>query len=673
MDSTTIRQRWELWTLVAVLLLAAILRLVALVDVPPGLRYDELLNYRMAQRVMAGERPLYFTESWGEEPLFLYVQAACMALTKECDWSLRLPAVVFGLLSVLAAWVATRRMFGARVAVLAAAALAVSFWSLFYSRQGLRVLAVTPFHSLMVYFLQRGLERARERRWGATLDFVLAGGFLGLPFYVYPAARPMPLLLVGLFVYLALFHRPLFKQAWSGLLLAGIVALALAAPVLSLIYGQPGTEQRIGQLNTAWAALQAGDPRPVASLALQTLGMFVWRGDADWLYNLSGRPIFDPLTGACFVLGMLLCTWRWRRVHCALPLGWLVVGVAPAMIVPPAASLSHAIAALPPAYILMVLGLDRVWHMVQKWRAWAAPLLAAGVVAFHGVLSGQAYFVAWAGAPQVRELHQGGITAVAHELDVHDPPGPVVVGAPYVSYWHPWNAVAFDLALRRGDLSVRWFNPAGGWVWPAESGPATFYFPTDPLGPQIFDPVLKDLFMADAALLPGAGDDFVAFRVARPAALEERLGALDSTAVAWPPALAYLPSPALPLVFDGRFALLGAELHEDTASPGGEVRLISYWEMLAADPAPVVAFVHLTSDGQDVWGQHDWLDVRPAGLQPGDRFAQVHRVPVEPETVSGVYHLQLGLYAPDSLVRLPIATGAAETADRVWVGTLVVE
>ena len=58
MDSPTRLQRWELWALTVLLLVAAVLRLADLNDVPPGLRYDELLNYRMAGRVLAGERPL---------------------------------------------------------------------------------------------------------------------------------------------------------------------------------------------------------------------------------------------------------------------------------------------------------------------------------------------------------------------------------------------------------------------------------------------------------------------------------------------------------------------------------------------------------------------------------------------------------------------------------------
>lgn len=84
--------------------------------------------------------------------------------------------------------------------------------------------------------------------------------------------------------------------------------------------------------------------------------------------------------------------------------------------------------------------------------------------------------------------------------------------------------------------------------------------------------------------------------------------------------------------------------------------------------------MHITSGGGDIWGQVDWLSVRTDGLQPGDRFAQVHSVPVAPETPPGTYHALLGLYPPpDWQQRLPIAAGVDETADQVLLTEIAVE
>ena len=106
---------------------------------------------------------------------------------------------------------------------------------------------------------------------------------------------------------------------------------------------------------------------------------------------------------------------------------------------------------------------------------------------------------------------------------------------------------------------------------------------------------------------------------------------------------------------------------------GDAAQFTTFWQVQTADPTPLVAFVHLTSDGVDIWGQQDWLDVRLAGLQPGDRFAQVHTVPIDPNAPAGDYHIQLGLYRPDTLVRLPIFAADGQQADRIFAGELSLE
>ncbi|HEY74488.1 MAG: hypothetical protein B6I35_10350 [Anaerolineaceae bacterium 4572_32.2] len=673
MDNVAQSQRRELWALVAILLVAATLRLVALSDAPPGPGYDELQNSLLVERVLEGEWAIYFPENFGQESVYPTLAALAVRLLGWNVFALRLPGALAGVLSVLALYLAGRRLANRRAALLAAAFQAVSFWPLLETRMALEMALSPPLAGLALLSLARGLDEQTRTRWPRGLDFTLAGLSLGGHAYAYTAGRVMPLLPLALLAYLLLLDRATLRRVWPGLLALCLVTLLVAAPLALFLRAHPEAEQRLDQLSGPLTALRQGDFRPVLEITVGTLGMFSWRGEPQWLYNISGRPVFDPITSLFFYVGLVLCIANLRRWRCGVTLLCLLVGLGPAMVSPPPASFNHTLAAQPAVYLLLAAGVDAAWRWLTRRRAWLGPLVAALLLALNGALSCYAYFLTWANTPKVQELYQGSITAIAHEMDAHEPSGPVAVGAPYVNYWHPWNALALDLALRRDDLSVRWFNPSGAWVWPADAGSITYYFPTDPLGPQSFDPSLEALFRADAALLPSAGDGFAAFRVTSPAALEERLDALAEPPLAWPPELAHLPPLTLPLVFGDRFALLGVELQTETVAPGGELHLITYWEALTADPAPIVAFVHLTSDGQGIWGQQDWLDVRTAGLQPGDRFAQVHSLPVKAETPPGLYHVQLGLYRPDTLLRLPITTGAESAADRVWVSQVMVK
>ncbi len=663
MGQVTIRR---LTPVILILLGAAALRLIALDTVPPGPGYDELQNARLAARVLAGRPAIYFPENHGQEPLYPFLAALTVHLLGWSVFSIRLPGALAGVLATLALYLAGQRLAGRRAALLAAAFYAVSFWPLIETRMGLETGLLAPLAALAVYFLARGLDersntlsattqahcfttkdtkgtkvggdgevqgilhrgKAVERtlkgapHWRPShplvyfvsfvvsmTDLALAGLFLGLHVYAYTPGRPMPALPLALVGYLLLFDRPTLRRCWPGLLVLCLVTLVVVAPLALFLRAHPEAEERLGQLSGPLSALREGDPRPILQVAAGTLGMFSFRGEPQWLYNIAYRPVFDPVTSFFFYVGLAACLAHLRNWRRGVTLLWLLVGLSPALVSPPGGSFTHTLAAQPAVYLLLAVGIDAMWGWLagrpgSSLRTAFVVMAAVALLALNGALSGYAYFVAWAGAPQVCELYQCGITAIARELDARDPPGPVAVGAPYVNYWHPWNAMGFDLALRRQDLAVRWFNPGGGWVWPDGNGPATYYLPRDPLGAQMFDAELRALFFGDATFLPLEHNGFSAFRVARPTALEKRLATVAAhTSLTWPPDLAHLSPPTLPLVFGNRFALLGVELQQNAVQTRSELRLITYWQVLAADPAPVVAFVHLNADGFDLWGQ----------------------------------------------------------------------
>ena len=663
----------ERWALVLLLLLAFALRVVMLDEVPVGLRYDELQNHMMAGRVMAGERPLYFSESWGHEPLYHYFQAAALTWFGESGWSLRLPSVFLGVLEVAATWLVARKLFGQRVGLLAAAFLTVSFWGIFYSRIGSRVGSTTFFVALMVYFLWQTYRPDLRKQWHGWLMALVGGLLMGTAVYLYVAGRVTFGIFAGFVVYLAIFHWHDFRQRWLRFLLFGVVGVLVAAPLFIELRQQPALEQRLDLLNQPLEALKQGDPLPVLDLSARALGMYVLQGEQDWLYNVSGRPIFDVLTAVFFLLGIGLVLWRWRQVRYALLLVWLLMGTSPAMLAPPEASLTHTIAAQPVAFILLALGVGLVWGWLDRRQPVLGLALAVGLFVFFTVHSAIAYFGTWTNNEAVRELYQGGITAVADAIVEREQEGAIAIGAPYISYWHPWNAVSFDLAMSEDVSKVRWFNPAGAWVWP-QAAEATFYFPTAPLAEQQFDPTLETFFFEQARPL-AVEDDFVAFRLSTSAGLDDKLVAVErETAVSFPPDLADLSVPELPVNFGNRLQLLAVEPLQNQAKPGEMLRFVTYWQVLQADAAPLVAFTHLTGDGFDIWGQQDWFDVRMDGLQTGDRFAQVHQVTVNPETLAGAYHFQIGLYNPQSLQRLPVVLDDSATrADRIWVGEATID
>ncbi|MEJ2149108.1 MAG: glycosyltransferase family 39 protein, partial [Chloroflexota bacterium] len=354
-------RRWELWALVAVLLAAATLRLVALGDVPPGPGYDELQNARLAERVLTGRWAIYFPENHGQEPLYPTLEALAVRVLGWSVFSIRLPAALLGVLSVLALYLAGRKLTSPRAALLAAAFYAVSLWPLAETRMALETALLPLLAGLAVLFLARGLGRESGPRWRVWLDFALAGLFLGGHVYAYTPGRVMLLLPLGLLAYLLAFDRVTLRRRWPGLLAFCLVTALVALPLALFLRTHPEAEERLDQLGGPLAALGQGDPRPVLEIAASTLGMFTLRGEPQWLYNVSGRPVFDPFTSLFFYGGLALCAVRPRRWRSGVMLLWLVVGLGPAFVSPPSGSFTHTLPAQPAVYLILALGVDAAW------------------------------------------------------------------------------------------------------------------------------------------------------------------------------------------------------------------------------------------------------------------------------------------------------------------------
>ena len=70
----------EIGVLVAILAVAAFLRVTQLHTVPPGMTHDEAAFGAEADIVLAGDRPIYFALGYGHEPLYAYLVALSFSL-----------------------------------------------------------------------------------------------------------------------------------------------------------------------------------------------------------------------------------------------------------------------------------------------------------------------------------------------------------------------------------------------------------------------------------------------------------------------------------------------------------------------------------------------------------------------------------------------------------------
>ncbi|RIK19201.1 MAG: hypothetical protein DCC51_09330, partial [Anaerolineae bacterium] len=314
--------------MVLALLVAAALRLPNLANIPPGVHYDEAAYGLNAGDIgLRGDRPIFIPAFTGREPLYLYLAGGMARALGNTLFALRLTSAFVGLLTIAATyWLGREMLADRRVALLAAALLAVSFWHLLFSRLGFRVISQPLLQTLAVAALFRGL---RGGRWSWLW---VAGLLIGLSAYTYLAARLFPVLLG--FALLPLLLDPDTRRLRARqLLLVALVAFLTALPLLAYFYYNPAAFWvRIGQVAPGEDSLNLSES------LLRSLGMFFLRGDPYLRFNLPGRPLFDFVTGGLLLVGWLFCLLRYRR----LPYDWqraavLLLLLAPLVMILPTA------------------------------------------------------------------------------------------------------------------------------------------------------------------------------------------------------------------------------------------------------------------------------------------------------------------------------------------------
>ncbi len=687
-DSKPKPTRQEIAALAVILLIATLTRAVGLGQVPPGLSADELANSRMAERVLDGERPIWFEESFGHEPLYHYLQAVTMRLVGFNVWGIVLPSIVAGVLTVWLAYALGRRAFGPAVGLVAAGGLAVTWWPIFFSRVGLRIIGLAPLAAATAYTLWRGLEKGARLKYTSTGWLLLGGASLAGGLYTYSAAKALPAAFGAFSLYLALFHRERLRGGrWVGLLLATILAAGLVWPLYRHLQTHQAADTRTAQISAPLTALKEGDPKPILDNTLTTLGMFGFRGDPKWRHNVAGRAAFTPVGAVIFCGGLLLVLWRWRRPGYALLLLWWVAGLLPGVTTIDAPSSNRLIASLVPTYLIAALGLvESARWIVARWRKALPAVIVAGVAvgAWEGGAALAPYFGTWPHHPQVRDIYQATLTEVMHYLDAQTDNLPVCIGEPFVYDNYLW--LPSRTLCRADPAAIRWFNPASALVFPAGGAEACYVFPhhapaSDPtLTGGWFDgpsPEATGEHRTDAG-----GPVYIVYRQDVKARLSDKLAALTTTSPVWTSGeveFAADPPPGtrqphhLPVDFGHQMAFLGYELLAAEAEPGDEVTVLTYWRILApVDPPLAAVFVHLLDGRSQVRGQHDGLGARSPDWQAGDVIVQLHRFRVAPDAPPGRYWLEMGAYTWVNWQRLPVYEGDVIAGDRLLLQEITV-
>ena len=624
----------------AVILVAVVLRVYRLDTIPRGLLYDEVFNGLDVLKILDGERPIFLTGNFGREALFVYLQAISVAVLGQTSLALRVVPAIAGILTVVAAYFLTRRMFSSRVALLTCGWLTVSIWHVIFSRTGLRSVSLPLFLAVGFYCLWRGLEgvstqvtepsgsTAVENGPRPAIWFALGGIAIGLSLYTYSAARFAPFVIVALAVYLAVIHRQLLPKVLPGLVLALTLATLVFLPEGLFFLRHPDSllerAQRIWIFNPE---IHQGDPgKALLDSAINSLGAFAIRGDGAVDRNIPGQPIFDPISALLMLIGLALLLRRFRQPAYGFAVMCLLIMFIPSLLTNAGTpSYLRTTALIPMLFILPALGFDRLW---QAWELRAPAMLRALPVLLVTLafLSGaihtyHSYFEVWPDLPRYSQVFSTDkiVTLEVALKKVRTEQEPIFVAGS--DYDDPW--VQFTLPSHPESHYVRTFDYTRSVIFPVADTSATY----------LFTPGLPQSHVLDRYF----DESTVQFIETTPS------GQPITTRTLLDPRPPFEPGLVVPARFGDQLLVDGFDVPKDTRA-GGTMTVRWYWHLLAADEREFGFTNQLFGEDDLLRGHYDARGFAPGYWRAGTSGITTFEMDIDPETPTGAYWLRVAVY-----------------------------
>lgn len=614
------------------------LRIIGVVgESPPGVAHDEVAHWLIDRAILDdGRHAVYFTEAYGHEAGYHYLEAAFLFLLGDNLLALRLPAAFSGLLGIAVTYTLAKRLFGRRVALLAAGLLAVLFWPVFYGRLALRAISLPVVAGLSAIYWWRAWPHNKAmalKKFAVPWAWILAGFLAGLSLYTYLAARAVPIFYALFMMYLVGGQRRALKGRWRGVMWLTAVFLLTASPLFYYLQTHPGAEFRVAEVSAPLDALLAGDPLPVLQNGLKLAGMFGVVGDPLWREGVPSVPVFEPLLAIMFYGGVMLSIRRWRDGRYAFILLWLLVSLAPSLVTVNAPSHIRSVNALVVVSIFPALFIHNFLELSTDFPQLSTKLVKVvlTILAFtfflrYGVRTVYLLFNVWPVGGDVPFVWQSAFAEVATYLDASEATAVALAG------WSPetMDSPSMTLLRQHNDTPISHFQPQEGTL-------------IIPPSKRILRPSDLPLDAYWEAQLSVWGAEVI-----------ESRRMTQYTLPSMPAVTPHFPVNAL---FGRELLFLGYDL---------DTHLITYWQVTAVPTSARRLFIHTldahgnqladayafdTADPQSLWFPH-W--------QPGDLILQKHEIPMP---LADVAHIRLGWFDPYTCDPGPcqnIPTGADE-------------
>lgn len=420
------------------------LRIYNINNAPPGLYPDEAVNGIDALEANdTGQYQWFYPANNGREGLFMNLIALCFKIFGASALTLKLPAIIFGTLTILGTYLLSKELFGRRMGLISSFLVAVSFWPLHFSRISFRANMLPAILAFAFYFLFKGLRTKK------IIDFAIGGAILGIGLHTYIAFRVTPLILVVALAILTVSRERFLQNYWKHILAFVLFTFLTAFPMLyTFFYAHPEYwASRTSNISIMNPEVNQGHFLPTFAKTFGlSLAKYNFWGDQNWRHNFPPYPLLDPITGIAFLFGfiyMIIKSFHLFYLRFAkkirdeklaiyiILLTWFF-----AMLVPEfmgAEGNPHALRAigtLPVVFILAGFAFNYFIGLSErknfKFNHFTAPFIIVLLIAI-GMFNPIKYFFFWAKAPEAAQAFEKNITDIEKYIELSSPQKEVFV------------------------------------------------------------------------------------------------------------------------------------------------------------------------------------------------------------------------------------------------------
>lgn len=429
-----IEKKWEIILFLLIAILAILLRLYKLDQVPLGFTGDEAWLGLDGQEILKrGWIGIYIPgHAWGYNAFHAYLVAPLVKLLGPGVFSVRLATAIPGILGLIAFYFLSKIFFSSGISLIITGFLAISRWHIHFSRIAFPGIILVPlFSTLSVLFLQKGII---EKKY---LSFALVGLFLGLGINSYHYFNFTFLAILLFLTIQLLIQKNFLRDFWKNLALMFLILLVTVLPYGFYIIKNPSIIRgKWEHVSVFVSQNMPGSYRNNVSISKlelitgqvkKTLGLFFVHGDPDALNGPPGVVILELPLAAISLLGLILLLTRLGKSKNLLVLLWFVAALTVGIFTADAPNSKRIIDAVVPTFLFLGYGFLFLKEKLPKILFY---FLLVIIFAYSSAFNYQQYFIKYAQDNHVKARFAFEITQMCKFFSTFN-------YQPYIYFYHP--------------------------------------------------------------------------------------------------------------------------------------------------------------------------------------------------------------------------------------------